>query len=225
LPWYYFPLAIPETNHPIVNNLNAIKFDFVSSVDAVGSQAVKKTALLTSSKYSRVFTTPARVTLSIMREEPDLNQYNSPGKVFALLLEGTFDSNFKNRVSPQIANDSLIGFQERSKENKMIVVGDGDVIKNGIRKATGGIYPLGMDRYTGQVYGNKNFILNCVDYLCDDSGLMTVRSKELKLRLLDKTKVEESLLKWKIINTAGPVAVIVLFGFVKFYRRRKKYAH
>lgn len=225
MPWYYFPLAIPETNHPIVNNLNAVKFDFVSSLDAVGSAAVIKTSLLRSSKYSRVFNTPARVGLSIMREEPDLNQYNMPGKTFAMLLEGNFDSNFKNRVSPEILNDSAISFKDRSVANRMIVVGDGDVIKNGVKKSTGGIIPLGMDRYSGQVYGNKNFILNCIDYLCDDSGLMTVRSKELKLRLLDKTRVEDSLLQWKIINTAGPVLLISLFGIIKFYRRRKKYAH
>lgn len=225
MPWYYFPLAIPETNHPIVNNLNAVKFDFVSSLDAVGSAAVIKTSLLRSSKYSRVFNTPARVGLSIMREEPDLNQYNMPGKTFAMLLEGNFDSNFKNRVSPEILNDSAISFKDRSVANRMIVVGDGDVIKNGVKKSTGGIIPLGMDRYSGQVYGNKNFILNCIDYLCDDSGLMTVRSKELKLRLLDKTRVEDSLLQWKIINTAGPVLLISLFGIIKFYRRRKKYAY
>lgn len=224
LPWYYFPLAIPESTHPVVNNLNAVKFDFVSSIDAVGSDAVKKTPLLTSSRYSRVFTTPARVTLDIMREEPDLKAYNSPGKIFALLLEGTFDSNFKNRVSIQIASDSLIDFKERSSETRMIVVGDGDVIQNGYRKSTGSIIPLGMDRYSGQLYGNKNFILNCIDYLCDDSGLMTVRSKELKLRLLDKTRVEASLAEWKIINTAGPVLLIVLFGIIKFFRRKKKYA-
>ncbi|MDQ3051092.1 MAG: gliding motility-associated ABC transporter substrate-binding protein GldG [Bacteroidota bacterium] len=224
LPWYYFPLAIPESTHPVVNNLNAVKFDFVSSIDAVGSDAVKKTPLLTSSRYSKVFTTPARVTLDIMREEPDLKTYNNPGQIFALLLEGSFDSNFKNRVSSQIVADSLIGFKDKSIETRMIVVGDGDVIKNGVKKSTGGIIPLGMDRYSGQLYGNKNFILNCIDYLCDDSGLMTVRSKELKLRLLDKTRVEASLAEWKIINTAGPVVIIVLFGIIKFYRRRKKYA-
>jgi len=224
LPWYYFPLAIPETNHPIVNNLNAVKFDFVSSIDAVGSSSVKKTPLLTSSQYSRVFATPARVALSIMREEPDLKQYNTPHKTFALLLEGNFDSNFKNRVSAMIVNDSAIAFKDRSVVNKMIVVGDGDVIKNGFRKSTGSVIPLGMDRYTQQVYGNKNFILNCIDYLCDDSGLMVVRSKELKLRLLDKTLVEDSLLQWKIINTAGPVLLIVVFGLIKFYRRKRKYA-
>ena len=224
LPWYYFPLSIPESKHPIVNNLNAVKFDFVSSVDAVGSQDVTKTPLLTSSRYSRLFATPARVNLNLMREEPDLKQYNHPNRTLAMLLEGTFTSNFKNRVPQQIAGDSAIGFRDRSEANRMIVVGDGDVIRNGLRKSTGGIIPLGMDRYTNEVYGNKNFLLNCIDYLCDDSGLMTVRTKELRLRLLDKTKIDDSGLFWKIVNTAGPLLVIGLFGFVKFYTRKRKYA-
>lgn len=106
----------------------------------------------------------------------------------------------------------------------MIVISDGDVIKNGIRKATNGIVPLGMDKFTGQLYGNKNFILNCVDYLCDDSGLMTLRSKELKLRLLDKTRLDANLLQWQLINTLGPVSLILFFGIFKLYKRRSKFA-
>jgi ABC-2 type transport system permease protein len=224
MPWYYFPIVIPESKHPIVNNLNAVRFDFVSSVDPVGSADVIKTPLLVSSKYSRVFATPARVTLDLMKEEPQLSQYNQPNKILALLLEGTFDSNFKNRVPATILSDPEIAFREKSEKTRMIVIGDGDVIKNGVRKSTNGIIPLGMDRYTGQVFGNKNFLLNCIDYLCDDSGLMAIRSKELKLRLLDKNRIDNDLLFWQVVNTAGPVLIIALFGLFKFYRRRVKYA-
>ncbi|MBL0341959.1 MAG: Gldg family protein [Bacteroidetes bacterium] len=224
MPWYYFPVVVPETRHQIVNNLNAVKFDFVSSIDAVGAAEIIKTPLLVTSKYSRTFVTPARVTLEIMRKEPELSQYNNPNKTVALLLEGEFTSNFKNRIPPQIASDTIIAFKEKSTRNAMIVISDGDVIKNGIRKSTQSIIPLGMDKYTGQLYGNKNFILNCIDYLCDDSGLMTVRSKELKLRLLDKTKVDANLLVWQLINTGGPIALIVLLGLFKFYRRKAKFA-
>jgi ABC-2 type transport system permease protein len=106
----------------------------------------------------------------------------------------------------------------------MIVVSDGDIIKNRFRGSNQAIVPLGEDRYTGQVFGNKTFLLNCVDYLCDDSGLMSVRSKELKLRLLDRSRVGEEKLKWQIINTAGPVMIIALFGIFKFYRRKVRYA-
>lgn len=224
MPWYYFPVVIPESKHPVVNNLNGVKLEFVSSIDPVGSPDVIKTPLLVSSKYSRVFVTPARVNLDIMREEPQLSQYNQPNKILALLLEGTFTSNFKNRVPATIAGDKEIGFKDHCDSSKMIVVGDGDIIKNGVRKSTNGIIPLGMDRYTGQVFGNKNFILNCVDYLCDDSGLMAIRSKELKLRLLDKTRLESELMYWQVFNTAGPILLIVIFGIVKFYRRKRKYA-
>ncbi|MBL0070515.1 MAG: gliding motility-associated ABC transporter substrate-binding protein GldG [Bacteroidetes bacterium] len=224
MPWYYFPIVIPESKHPIVNNLNAVRFDFVSSIDPVGSMDVIKTPLLVSSKYSRVFVTPARVTLDLMKEEPQLSQYNQPNKILALLLEGTFESNFKNRVPATILNDPEIAFKEKSEKTRMIVIGDGDVIKNGVRKSTNGIIPLGMDRYTGQVFGNKNFLLNCIDYLSDDSGLMAIRSKELKLRLLDKSRIDNDLLFWQLVNTAGPVLIIALFGLFKFYRRRLKYA-
>ncbi|MBK9424969.1 MAG: gliding motility-associated ABC transporter substrate-binding protein GldG [Bacteroidetes bacterium] len=224
MPWYYFPIVIPESKHPIVNNLNAVRFDFVSSIDPVGSADVIKTPLLVSSKYSRVFVTPARVTLDLMKEEPQLSQYNQSNKILALLLEGTFESNFKNRVPATILNDPEIAFKEKSEKTRMIVIGDGDVIKNGVRKSTNGIIPLGMDRYTGQVFGNKNFLLNCIDYLSDDSGLMAIRSKELKLRLLDKSRIDNDLLFWQLVNTAGPVLIIALFGLFKFYRRRLKYA-
>ncbi len=224
MPWYYFPIVIPESKHPIVNNLNAVRFDFVSSIDPVGSMDVIKTPLLVSSKYSRVFVTPARVTLDLMKEEPQLSQYNQSNKILALLLEGTFESNFKNRVPATILNDPEIAFKEKSEKTRMIVIGDGDVIKNGVRKSTNGIIPLGMDRYTGQVFGNKNFLLNCIDYLSDDSGLMAIRSKELKLRLLDKSRIDNDLLFWQLVNTAGPVLIIALFGLFKFYRRRLKYA-
>ncbi len=224
MPWYYFPVVIPESKNPIVNNLNAVKFEFVSSIDAVGSNEITKTPLLTTSKYSRVFVTPARVTLEIMRKEPELTQYNNPNKTVALLLEGEFTSDFKNRIPANIANDTVIAFKDKSDKNAMIVISDGDVIKNAIRKSSQSIVPLGIDKYTGQLYGNKNFILNCIDYLCDDSGLMTIRSKELKLRLLDKTKLDEHLLQWQLINTVGPIGLIALLALFKFYRRKAKYA-
>jgi ABC-2 type transport system permease protein len=224
LPWYYFPVVIPESKHPVVNNLNAIKFEFVSSIDTVGSPDIAKMPLLTTSKYSRVFLTPARVNLEMIRQEPDLNQYNSPNRTVALLLEGEFDSNFKNRIPAVIKEDTLINYKDKSTNTKMIVVSDGDVIKNRMRGGGQGIIPLGEDRYTGQVFGNKNFILNCIDYLCDDSGLMTVRSKELKLRLLDSTRVNSERLTWQLLNTIGPVLLIVMFGILKFYKRRRKYA-
>lgn len=224
LPWYYFPVVIPASKHPIVNNLNAIRFEFVSSIDTVGAGGVVKTPLLTTSQYSKVSLTPARIDLDVMRKEPDAASFNTPNRMVAVLLEGEFTSNFKNRIPAQIANDPEIGYRDKSKPTRMIVISDGDLIKNRYRGANQAVVPLGEDRYTGQVFGNKTFLLNCIDYLCDDSGLMTVRSKELKLRLLDRARVGEEKLKWQVINTAGPVLIILLFGIFKFYRRKVRYA-
>lgn len=224
LPWYYFPVAIPESKHPIVNNLNAIKFEFVSSLDTVGARQVVKTPLLTTSKHTRVQITPARVDLEIIRSEPDPSTFNHTHKTVAVLLEGVFESNFKNRIPVQIATDTAIGFRDVSTPTRMIVVSDGDIIKNKIRGSTMAVVPLGEDQYTGQMFGNKNFVLNCIDYLCDDSGLMTLRSRELKLRLLDRQRITDEQLKWQMINTAGPVLMVMIVALLLFYRRKRKFS-
>ncbi len=224
LPWYYFPVVIPESDHPVVNNLPGIRFRFASSMDTVGAKGVVKTPLLRSSKYSRASITPARVDLEIMQEEPDPAQFRDSDLMLAVLLEGVFTSSFKNRIVDQIASSEEIGFKESSDTTAMIVISDGSVIQNDIRRANGTIIPLGLDRYTGQVFGNKNFILNCIDYLCDDSGLMAVRSKEFKLRILDATRVSEEKFSWQLINLIVPLILILLLAVLKFYFRKRKYA-
>ncbi len=224
MPWYYFPVVIPASTHPIVNNLNAIRFEFASSIDTVGSATIKKTPLLFSSGYSRSLITPARIDLEIMREEPDEKLYSRSGLVMALLLEGEFTSNFKNRLVSQIADNGEIGFKDKSDQNSMIVVSDGSVVMNGYIRSTGKVVPLGVDRYTGQEFGNRNFILNCIDYLCDDSGLMAVRAKEFRLRLLDKTRVMEEKLYWQMLNTVLPIVMILILAVLKFFVRKRKYA-
>src|SRR6202007_1285433 len=127
-----------------------------------------------------------------------LQQFNKPNLPVAVLLEGTFESVFHNRIPTVIAKSKEINFQEISVPNKMIVISDGDIIRNGVKRQARKIFPLGYDPYTGETYGNKNFILNCIDYLCDESGLIAVRSKELKLRLLDHTRNVNERLNGKI---------------------------
>ena len=219
-PWFFSPLINPSSSNPIVHNLNAIKFDFASTIDTIEADSVKKTILLTTSSYSKFLMSPARVSLNILRDEPDPKQFNRPNLALAVLLEGNFKSNYKNRVPEAIANSSEIGFREASIATKMIVVGDGDVAASFISKK-GTIFPLGYDRFTQQTYGNRNFLLNCVDYLCDDSGLMTLRGKEFKLRLLDKAKTENGIAKW--LNTLLPVILILLYGLVHMIIRKRKY--
>ncbi len=222
--WPFFPLSLPTTNHPVVNNLNATRFEFVSSVDTVGAPEIKKTVLLASSKRSRILSTPARISLNILRETPDPRMYSSSGIPFAVLLEGTFTSNFRNRMSPQILNNDKIGFVEAAiKPTAMIVVGDGDVIKNSYSRATGRMAPLGYDRYTGELFGNKDFLLNCVNYLCDDSGLISVRSREVKLRLLDETQVKASRTAIQVKNVLVPIVLILLTGVLLTYLRKRKF--
>lgn len=222
IPWNFFPVIIPSSTHPIVKNLNAIKHEFVSTIDVVGKDDVRKTPLLSTSDYSKVYNAPVRISLDLLREKPDAKRFNSGPKTTALLLEGRFTSNFKNRIPETISKDSSIGFREQSETTAMIVVADGDVVQNRTRK--GMIIPLGEDRYTGQMFGNRNFIMNCIDYLCDDSGLMEVRSKELRLRLLDRARLQEERLKWQLVNSMAPLFIVGVFAAIKLYSRRRRFA-
>ncbi len=222
LPWYYFPIITPTANHPIVKNLNAIKTEFVSSIDTIDN-GIKKTILLTSSKYSRLINTPVIIDLGILKKEPEERLFNTPFQTVAVLLEGEFESNFINRVPSEIAQSDKIGFLEKSKPTSMIVISDGDIIKSQFHYSKGYPLPLGYDQYTGQMFGNKEFILNCMNYLCDDSGLITVRSRELKLRMLDKTIIEKSKIKWQVINIVFPVLIVIIFGFLMTFIRKRRY--
>ncbi len=223
-PWYYYPLAFPTSSHPIVNNLNAVRFEFASSIDTLSNKGVKKTILLESSKYTKLKNSPVNISLGIVRFKPKMEQFNKANQAMAVLLEGKFQSVFKNRVTPQVLKDSAIQFKAESGPNKMIIVGDGDIIKNEVKKGSNYIIPLGIDKYTREEYGNKNFILNCMNYLLDDSGLISVRSRVLKLRLLDQEAIEKNTLQWKILNTVFPILFIILLGFIQNAMRKRKYA-
>lgn len=224
LPWYFFPLVTPDSKHPIVNNLNAIRFEFPSSIDLVGNNDVSKTVLLTSSIYSRSPGSPVVVNLEMLRKKPEEKDFNQPHKPLAVLLEGTFKSNYANRIPTVIATDSVIAFKDVSVPSRMIVVSDGSVTRNDYKKVSNMVYPLGLDRYTNQFYGNKNFIMNCIDYLCDNSGLMVLRSKEFKLRLLDKTRFDADISNVKILNVTIPIVLVLLFAVIKLFNRKRKFA-
>lgn len=224
LPWNYFPISIPETKHPIVFNINPVKFQFASSIDTIGLHGIKKTILLTTSEYSRIQGSPARISLELLRQKPDLPQFNKKFLTLAVLLEGSFSSLYENRIPPAIAESKEIGFRAKGKPARMLVISDGDIIRNDYRKAGNQIMPLGYDRYTGEVYGNKTFLLNAIDYLTDESGIIHIRSKELKLRIFDKPKLENSKANWQLIVTAGPVLLVLLLGALKNFNRRRKYA-
>ncbi len=225
-PWPYFPVLTATSSNPVVKNINAVRTEFISSIDTVDDPTIKKTILLTTSQYTRVAMTPVMISLEILGRDPDTRDYSEPPQPVAVLLEGKFKSVFTNRIPKEIANAPEIGFTSESPDNRMIVISDGDMIKNQVQFSNGTYtpLPLGYDRHTGQTFGNKELMLNAVNYLCDDSGLMSVRSRELKLRALDVNKARESLLSWQLINIVVPVVLIIFFGLIQFALRKKRFS-
>lgn len=223
-PWIFSPLIMPTANHPIVKNLDVIKMDFVASMDTVVQKGITKTILLQSSKYSKSIIAPVRVDLRMVNMPQDEKRFNNPYRNVAVLLEGEFESVYKNHLDPKIAKDIAIGYKADGVKSKMIVISDGDVIRNDIDYRSQKKLPLGYDKFTNQTYGNKNFILNCVNYLCDDSGLLGVRARELTLRLLDKKKLKNERMKWQVINSGLPLLLLFVFGIIYNIRRKRKYS-
>jgi ABC-2 type transport system permease protein len=221
--WPYFPLCTPASNHPTVNNLNATRFEFANSIDTVGSSAIRKSVLLRSSGRSARINAPARISLNILREKPDPKIYAEQGIPLAVLLEGEFQSLFQNRLLNTLMNNPQIGYKSAcDKPGKMIVVADGDVARNGVNRS-GQIAPLGYDRYSGELYGNKDFLLNCVNFLCDDAGLISVRSRTAKLRLLDETKIKSERFSIQLKNVVLPIVLLLLAGLFLIAWRKKRY--
>ena len=223
--WYYFPLLQAASEHPMVRNMNAIKADFVSSVDATTSaDGIEQIPLLKTSDYTKVSGTPVFITLAMLRQSPDKRMFNSKGKNVAYLLKGRFPSLYANRIPQEIVDDQATDFMEESKPTAMIVVADGDIIRNQIDIRTRKPLPLGFDQYTQNTYANKEFIENAIGYLVDGEGLIDIRSRELKVRLLDMTKINQERVKWQVINTLVPIALIIALGFVMAFVRKQKYS-
>ncbi len=220
-PWPFYPVIHPTENHPIIRNLNALKTDFVSSIDTLAIRDIKKTILLKSSQYSALFTTPNTINFRMVQEKADPNLFQAGEQNVGVLLEGSFSSVFKNRVSP--IDLGHFEFKEKGISSKMIVVSDGDIIKNQLHNSRHEPLPLGYDQYTDQTFGNKDFILNCISYLTDGSDLISLRSREVKLRLLDKAKVNEDANYWKILNVILPLILIILFGMAYHFIRKRRY--
>lgn len=218
-PWFYSPLVYPSAKHPIVSNLDAIKFEFVNGIDTL-KNGIKKTVLLQSSPYSKLVGAPVEVKLEMVNERPEQSEFLNKGNFpVAVLLEGNFRSAFENRVMP---------FQDKSflalgETNKMIVVSDGDIIKNQLDK-NGQPLELGYDKWTNKLYGNKEFMLNCVNYLLDDNGLINIRSKVVHLPILDKEKVYDNYTSAQIISVGLPLIILAIFGFLFTFLRKRKYS-
>jgi gliding-associated putative ABC transporter substrate-binding component GldG len=217
--WKFAPLVYPESQHPIVKNLGGIKFDFANPIDTL-KNGIKKTVLLKSSQYSKKVGTPTEINLNIVTEETSPNHYINTGNLpMAVLLEGNFHSVFQNRILAFDQNN----FEATGKANKMIVISDGDIIKNQLDKNYEPV-ELGFDQRSGNLYDNKDFLLNCVNYLLDDTGLINIRSKDLDLPLLDKEKVYENYTQTQVITIGLPILILAIFGVVFGFLRKRKYS-
>lgn len=225
-PWPYFPLLSSPNNHAINKNLNMIRTEFISSIDTVAaSPGVHKQVLLTTSEHSKTIQAPTLVDLSEISGKPNPRAYDQKNLITGVLLEGKFQSVFKNRFTSNLEKNTNLPLRASSSQTRMIVISDGDMIENEVNHQPNGtmISPLGYDQYTRQTYGNKPFLVNCVHYLANKEGLIGIRSREVKMRLLDKEKVANQRMKWQLINVGVPILLILVFGLIKNYWRRLKY--
>ena len=216
--WKFAPLVYPNSQHPIVKNLGGIKFDFANPIDTL-KNGIKKTVLLQSSQYSKKIGSPVEVNLNMVSEETTPGDYLNKGNIpLSVLLEGQFHSMFENRVLPFDQKS----FVNKGKASKMIVISDGDLVRNQLDKNFQPV-ELGYDQRSGNLYDNKDFMMNCVNYLLDDNGLINIRSKDLDLPLLDKEKVYESYTITQFITIGLPILFLMLFGAVFTFVRKRKY--
>ena len=218
--WPYFPLLISDNQHAITKGLDGIKCSFVSSLDTIRNN-ISKTILLHGSKQSRLNPAPIKISRRILENPPAIESYNKEYEPIAILLEGEFESIFKNRL---VQKNNRIELKDKSIPTKMIVVADGDLISNDV-SSSGAIFPLGYDKNIKYTYpGNKHFLINSIQYLCDDISLSHLKRKELSLRILDREKVQNNKALLQLVNIIFPIAVLLIFAFYFIQNRKRKYA-
>lgn len=222
VPWLYYPVLTPDSTHNVVKNIDGIRTEFASTVDTISVPKVKKTVILHTSPYHKVFETPKMMSLQLLNDQPSPEEFNHAPKPTGVLLEGVFRSVFLNRPVPE-------GITERyevpveSRPTKMIVIGDGSIFTNQISASDQMPFPLGFDRYSQQNYGNKALLLNIADYFTDEHPLLELRNKQISVRLLDKVKLRAEKMEWQVTNTVLPLFMLILFAIFQHYYRKHKY--
>lgn len=214
--WQYAPLASSNDEHPISQNVDLVKFDFASQIDTL-KNSINKTVLLQSSDRTKLEGPLQQISLASVTKQPDEENYTQGKQHLAVLLEGEFSSVYKNRILPF----ELQNFKDKSTNTKMIIVSDGDVIKN--ETSRGRPLQLGFERITGRTFGNKDFLLNAVNYLLDDTGLINIRAKSLEIAFLDSEKIEDHKSTWQFINIVLPLLLLGIFGMIFHFLRKRKY--
>ncbi|MEP5611026.1 MAG: gliding motility-associated ABC transporter substrate-binding protein GldG [Cyclobacteriaceae bacterium] len=223
LTWPFFPLITNFSAHPSVRNLDGIITRFTSTIDTVKAAGVKKTPLAATTAYSKVLGPPVRVAISDLEDELNPERFNGGVQNIAYLLEGKFTSLYANRIVPRGFDKSA--FMEKSEDGKVIVFADGDMIINEIDPESQEPLALGVEGYTKTTYANEQLVLNILDYMVDASGLIETRSREVKVRPLDKVKLKQGRTKWQLINLVLPVVLILIAGGLKWYLRKRKFAN
>jgi ABC-2 type transport system permease protein len=221
LEWPFFPLISNYPNHAITRNLDAVEMKFASSMDSVKAPGIKKTPLLFTSQYSRTLGAPVNISINQLRtvKPTDFSMKFIP---VAYLLEGKFSSLYKNRFLPAEADS--VGFLKDGNETRLIIVADGDLAKNEINPRSGQPQDLGFDPFTNYTFANKDFLLNAIAFLANEGGLIQTRNKQVKIRPLDKTKIQDEKYFWQVVNIVVPLVFLVSFGLVRSVLRKRKYA-
>ena len=226
-PWLYNPIFTPDKEHVISTNLNMVLGQFVSTIDTIeGRSSVKKTPLLLSSLKSGTVNVPAIIALEEINRHPDEPDLNSTGLIAGILLEGEFESVFKNRMVDPYFEVKPPATITKSKPTKMMVIADADFIRNDVMETPQGpsVLPLGYDRATNQTFGNKEFLVNAISYLTDDTNLLNLRGREFQLRLLDKSTISAQRLKWQLINILLPIIILIVLGIIYNTWRKQYYS-
>ena len=222
VPWRFFPLLNSFGKSPIVKNLDAVYAHFAGTMDTVQAAGIEKTPLLLTSPYTQVLNAPVLISYNEARRQPNPRDYKAGVKTVAYLLEGTFTSLYQNRILP--SDPRVKNFQAQSPPTSIVICADGDIPLNDWDTKRNVPYPLGYDRFSQQTFANKDFVLNIFDYLLDDNGVIASRSKEVKLRPLDKIQLAEKRMFWQVINLGVPLVWVVLLGLVWQWWRKRKYA-
>lgn len=222
-PWYFEPVSIPESTHPIVTNIDPVHLRFVSSVDTLSVDSIRKTILLTTSPYSRMMRNPVRISLNIVEMDMGLDRNSTPHMPVAVLLEGAFTSAFRDRLPPAFTSDPQVAYREHGARTAQIVIADGDVVQNRVDAASGMPYMLGYDRYANaKIYGNRELLINAVNYLLDDKALISIRSRTIALRQLDPQRIEKERARLQVVNVGLPILLTLIAGIAYNYARRRR---
>lgn len=224
----YHVLALPRSRHPIVRSLEGVNLFYPSSIDLSPrtKTEIEKTILLMSSQSSRYQKLPVGLDFGFLKYDLDADKFQRDSLVMGVLLEGVFPSMYENRLSTEnldVLAEIGVEYRNESVPNRMIVVADGDVAANEVRP-DGTVLPLGYNIYEKYQFSNKDFLVNSLEYLLDQGGIVQARGKEVRLRMLNTERAEAESQFWRLLNIGLPVALLLLFGFLYNWTRKRKYA-